>query len=215
MPEVVTQLVQSIGGFIPGLIGAVLLLIVAWIVGSILRFVVIRLARVARLDQRVNSPGLTANLGDIAYWLAFLFFLPGILGSLGLVSILVPVQTLLVQFLGFLPNVFAAIVILVIGLFVARLVRQIVTNLLAAIGVDRLSERVGLASTLGDQRLSGLLGMVLYVLILIPVLTAALDALHLSSLTTPISDMLNKILASIPNIFAAALVLILSFVIGR
>ena len=39
--------------------------------------------------------------------------------------------------LGFLPNLFAAGLILVIGWFVARIVQRIVSNLLAAVGVDR------------------------------------------------------------------------------
>jgi hypothetical protein len=52
-----------------------------------------------------------------------------------------------------------------------------VTNLLATIGADRLSERMGLASALGEQRLSGLVGLVVYTLILIPLLIAALSAL--------------------------------------
>ena len=63
------------------------------------------------------------------------------------------------------------------------ILRQILTNLLAAIGADRLSERMGLAPALGEQRLSGLLGLVVYALILIPVLIAALNALALEAIT--------------------------------
>jgi hypothetical protein len=49
-------------------------------------------------------------------------------------------------------------------------VQRIVANLLVAVGADRLSEQVGLAPALGQQRLSSLLGLAVYVLILIPVL---------------------------------------------
>jgi hypothetical protein len=71
----------------------------------------------------------------------------------------------------------AAGLILLVGWFVARIVQRIVTNLLAAVGVDRLSEQVGVAKALGKQKLSGVIGLLLYILILIPVLIAALDAL--------------------------------------
>jgi hypothetical protein len=57
------------------------------------------------------------------------------------------------------------------------ILQQILINLLATIGADRLSERMGLAAALGKQRLSGLVGLVVYALILIPVLIAALKAL--------------------------------------
>ncbi len=59
------------------------------------------------------------------------------------------------QILRFLPNLFAAGLILGVGWFLARIVQRIVTNLLVAIRADRLSDRVGLAPVLGTQRLSG------------------------------------------------------------
>jgi hypothetical protein len=53
------------------------------------------------------------------------------------------------------------------------------------------------------------------VLILIPVLIAALNALALEAITRPAADMLGAILAALPSIFAAALVLVVSYVVGR
>jgi hypothetical protein len=99
--------------------------------------------------------------------------------------------------------------IVAVGWFVARIVQRIVGNLLAAVGVDRLSERVGLRSVLGKQTLSGLLGLIVYVLI------AALNALALEAVTQPASNMLNAILGAFPDIFAAALVLIIAYIVGR
>ena len=58
------------------------------------------------------------------------------------------------------------------------------------------------------QRPSGLVGPGVYVLILLPVLTAALNALGLGAVTQPVSDVMNSLLAAIPRIFAAALVLL-------
>jgi len=46
------------------------------------------------------------------------------------------------------------------------------------VGTERLSEKVGLAKVLGKRGLSGLIGLVVYILILIPVLIAALQAGH-------------------------------------
>jgi hypothetical protein len=81
--------------------------------------------------------------------------------------------------------------------------------------VDRLSEQVGVAAALGEQKLSGLIGLLLYILILIPVLIAALDALQLEAITQPASDMLNTILGAFPAIFGAFLVLAIAYVVGR
>ena len=54
-----------------------------------------------------------------------------------------------------------------------------------------------------------------YILIFIPVLVAALNALEIDAVTQPVSAMLDRVLAALPNIFAAALVLIIAFVVGR
>ena len=54
-----------------------------------------------------------------------------------------------------------------------------------------------------------------YVLILLPVLVSALNALELHAITQPASDMLQTILGTLPDIFAAALILIIAYIVAR
>jgi hypothetical protein len=212
-------LVGGILGFVPKLLGAAILFVLALVLATILRTIVVQALRALRVDERVGQPeggaSLARTLGEVVYYLVFLFFLPAILGALGLNGLLDPVQNLLNVILGFLPHLVSAALILVVGVFVARLVRTIVANLLAAAGADRLGERLGLAGVLGGLRLSGTVGLLVYLLILLPVITAALDALQLAALTAPVSGMLNTILAAIPNIVAAALTVLIAYVVGR
>jgi hypothetical protein len=116
--------------------------------------------------------------------------------------------------LDFLPNIFTAGLILVVGWLVARIVQRVVSNLLAAIGADRFSDRVGLAPALGAQRLSGVTGLVVYVLILIPVLISTLQALALEAITRPASNMLNSILSALPAILGALLIVGVAYAVG-
>jgi hypothetical protein len=222
--EPLNRLLTVVLEFIPRLIGAGLLLLVAWIIASILRLVILRVLSATGLDKRFSSQAgieegrsvpLSKTLADIAYWLVFLLFLPAILNALALQGLLEPVNGMVSKILAFLPNILTAALILVIGWFLARIVQRIVTNLLAAIGTDRLSERVGLNRVLGTQQLSGVLGLIVYVLILIPVLIAALNALKLEAITQPASNMLNTILDKLPDIFAAILILTIAYVVGR
>jgi len=111
--------------------------------------------------------------------------------------------------------VLAAALVLTIGWFIAYLIRRIVTNLLMAAGVDRLGERTGVARALGQTSVSSAIGTVVCVLVLIPVVIAALNALQIDAVTAPASNMLNSLLAAVPAIFAASLLLVLSYVIGR
>jgi hypothetical protein len=103
----------------------------------------------------------------------------------------------------------------VIGWIVARIVQRIVTSLLEAIGTDSLSEKAGLTTLLGKQRLSGFLGLIVFILILVPVLVASLNALKLEAIIQPASKMLEMVMTAIPNIFVASIIILVSYAIGR
>jgi len=222
--EPLNQILNELLGYAPSLLGAGLLLLAAWIVASVLRLLVTRVLSAARVDERLGDQAglkeekrlsLAQALGETVYWLVFLLFLPAVLGALGLEGLLDPFQGLVAEILSFLPDLLAAGAILVVGWFAARIVQRIVASLLAAVGVDRLSERVGVDKALGKQRLSGLIGLLVYVLILIPVMIAALDALNMGAITQPASDVLGTILGAFPVIFGAVLVLAVAYIVGR
>ncbi|UCF68658.1 MAG: mechanosensitive ion channel [Acidobacteriota bacterium] len=214
-------LLNQIFAFAPKVFGALLLILLAWVLASVLRAVLMRVLSAARLDERIGGEddaaktSVTRSFAEAVYWLVFLLFLPAILGALQLEGILRPVQEMLDRLLGFLPNVFAAALILLVGWFVARIVRRVITNLLSAAGADKLGERIGLTSVAGEQGISGLLGLIAYALILVPVLIAALNALALDAITRPASEMLATLLDAIPAVLGAAVVLVLAYAVGR
>ena len=222
--EPLNRLLNQIFEFAPQLLGAGLLLFVAWVIASVLRVVVSRVLGSAKVDQRLareagleeeKSASLTKTLADTVYWLILLFFLPAVLNALSLQGLLAPVQGMINKVLDFLPNVFTAGLILAIGWLVARVVQRVVSNLLAAMGADQFSERVGLSRVFGQQRLSAVIGLILYVLILIPVLISALQSLALEAITRPASNMLNSILSAVPAIFAAILIIGVAYAVAR
>ncbi len=222
--EPLNQFLIQVFEYAPRLAGAGALLLVAWIVARVLRFIVRQVLHTTRIDERLSqqagvedskSMPLAKTAGEAVYWLVFLLFLPMILDALAVPGLLMPVQEMLTAILGYLPNVFAAVVIFAIGWFVARIVQRIVSNLLAAVGTDRLSEKVGVSSMLGKNNLSSLIGLITYILILIPVLVAALNALAIEAVTRPASEMLNTILGALPGIFAAFLIIAIAYVVGR
>ena len=220
--EPLNNLLNQVFAFLPQILSAAILLLIAWVLANIVRALVRHLLSTTRFEERLGPlegeekrTPLAQTIGDVAYWLVFLFFLPAVVGALALEGLLGPVQGMLNNVLTFLPNILAAALILMSGWFLARILRRVVTNLLASAGADGLSERVGLVAGLGEQRLSSLIGLILYVLVLIPVLIASLNALQLEAITEPTSNMLDSILQAIPNIFAAALVIAIAFVVGR
>jgi hypothetical protein len=212
--------------FLPRLGGAIALTVLAWLIATVSKLLLTRGLARFNLDDRLAAQTGTApnqapfllneTLANALYWFIFLFFLPFILDTLGLQAALAPVQNLLNQILSALPKIFVALIIGAVGWLIARVVRGIVTNLLASVGTDQLGVKVGLTRTTGGGlSLSSILGTLVYVLVLIPTTIAALNALEIRAISEPAIAMLEQILEAIPRIFTAGLVLVLFYVIGR
>ncbi len=212
---------NEVFAYLPRLLSAGVLLFIAWLVATGLRFAISRGLGATRLDEKLGGEMAegarkpSAALGETAYWLTFLVLLPAVLGALQLQGLLDPVNRMMGKLLAFLPNLFAAAVLLGIGMLVARVIQRIVTSALSAAGADALGDRVGLDRVFGDGRISTLLGFVVYVLIFIPMVIASLDALGLDALTAPASGMLDQLMSAIPQIFGAAIILAVAFLIAR
>ncbi|MER3472643.1 MAG: hypothetical protein C4335_01120 [Armatimonadota bacterium] len=219
--EPLNRFLTNIFAYVPRLIGAFALLVLAIVVARIARALVRRAEVVARLDERVKDEMPSAqqpvsrSAGDLMYWGVLVLFMPAILSALGLTGILEPVQGMLDKALNALPNLLMATLILVVGLVASRISRRIVTNFAASLGLDAWSERLGIASLLGSYRLSAVLGAVTYALVLLVVITATLQALAFEALTRPVSHMIDRVLAGLPLFFGAALVLVVANVIAQ
>ena len=213
-------------GFLPKLVGAGILLVTAWFLATIVKIITVRSLQAFNLDERLNPESadraprlnqlsLSETIGNALYWFIFLLFLAPVLDALELRQALQPVQALITEVLLILPKILAAILISVVGWFIANVVRRIVTNLLVATGIDRLGSRLGLSSAAGVQPLSSIIGTIVYVLILIPVAIAALNALRIDAISIPAIAMLQQVLNALPAIFTAVAIWIVAYFVGR
>ena len=215
------NVLNQILAFVPKLASAAALAAVAWLVATVVKAIVVRTAgtivpamsRTMAVGENQVLPSET--LGNALYWFVFLFFLPLILDVLDLRGPLAPVQNLLNDILSALPNIFKAGLIALVGWFVARIVRELVTNLLAAAGTERLASKIGLNRAAPGQSLSGLLGTVVYLMVLIPTAVAALDALQIPAISGPATSMLQRVLDIIPQILTAAAILAVAYVVSQ
>lgn len=202
------SLVDQVFAYLPKLVAGGILLLVAWVLATILSSLATRALGATHLDERLSAQAgmspMSESLGRVLYWLVILLFLPGVLGALEVRGLLDPVQGMIDQGLAMLPNIVAAAVIGVIGWFVARVLRDLVSNLLAAAGADALGERAGLS---GTMTLSGLVGLIVYIFVFVPALIAALNALKVEAISGPATEMLGTFMAALPNVFAAVVIL--------
>ncbi len=216
---------DQIAGSLPKLAKALIFLGIAWVLATVAKLALSRAMRTFKIDERLNqqvgsapseNPLLLSNtLANALYWFIFLLFLPLILESLELQQALLPVNNLLNQILGAIPKILEAVLIGFVGWLLAQVVRQIVTNLLAAAGADSVGARFGISRTNGGQSLSWIVGTIVYVLILIPTAIASLNALGIEAISQPAIAMLNTISLAIPNIFTAGIILTIAYFLGR
>ena len=142
--SMVTNTATGVVEFLPKLIGALLVLLVGWLIARLLRTVLERSIRAgldALLDrtgvsQALERTNLTATpseiLGGVLYWLLMIMVFMAASQILGLDA----VSTAIARILGYIPSVISAALVLAAGVFLARFVGNVVTSGAAAANVS-------------------------------------------------------------------------------
>jgi len=209
-------LVKQIAAYLPRLVAGVLLMLVAWFVAVALRAVVNRVLDASGWDEKLSASAgmqpMRKSVGNMLFWLVILLFVPAILNVLDLDGLLDPVKVMVTKFLAIVPNMAAAFLIGFAGWLLGKVLAGLVTNILASAGADQGAHRLGLDPTL---RISRIVGTIVLIFVFVPALIAALDALKIEAISRPAIDMLGKLLAAVPNIVAAALILVVTYYVAR
>ena len=118
-----------------------------------------------------------------------------------------PVRAILLQIGAFLPRLLIAVVVVIAGWLIAKVVRIAVTKALRAINFNVLTERSGLDGFLRQGGMLGdtttLFGVLVYWLVILAALLIAFNGLGL----TYITELLSRVVWFVPNVFVALLVL--------
>ncbi|RED15028.1 mechanosensitive ion channel [Parasphingopyxis lamellibrachiae] len=208
---------------------ALLILLITHFIAKAVKWAIARMVdKIPALQKHSSAePGETvgSQIGSLAYWIVWLVGLVVALQPLELSGVLDPVRELTTDIFGFLPNLIGAGLIMFGGVIVATIVRRIVETSLKAINADAWFARAGAGEITGGDdvaagsgtstSLSGAIGVIVFVLIIIPIATGALQTLQLTSISEPLVAILNDVAFFIPRMIAAALILGTAYFIGR
>jgi small-conductance mechanosensitive channel len=126
-----------------------------------------------------------------------------------------PLQDALSLFLSYIPQLIGALIILIIGYIIAKVLQAVVGRVLEAIGFDRWMERGGIKQFFDraetNQTPHSILGQLVFWFVFIIAITMAADALGIPQ----VSAVLAQLIAYIPNIIAAILILILAALLAN
>lgn len=212
--------VSFFGAGVWAVIRAALILVLAFIAAAIVKSLVVKLFTKTKLASMAGKPDADDRkksiefIGKLAHLLVFLLFVPGIFESLGMNEISMPILNLLDTMWGYLPNILAAVIVLWVGIFIAKLVRELLMPVFSKIKVDRLQEMAGIEAA-DSAKLSSTLAYIVYVLILIPVIITALQALDISAVSEPAVRMLDIIFGFIPNILVALIIIVVGSMLAK
>ena len=130
-------------------------------------------------------------------------------------AVIQSLQQGLSAFFSYIPQLIGAIIILIVGYVVAKLLQAVVNRLLGAIGFEHWMERGGIRQFFERaetrQTPTSILGTLVFWLVFIIAIVMATDALGIRQ----VSVVLSQLIAYIPSVIAAVLILILAALLAN
>jgi len=119
-----------------------------------------------------------------------------------------PFKAMLMKIWSYIPAIAGAIVILIVGWLIAKLVEAIIVRVLKSVRLDMASDKAGLTNVLAQGEIhmsvSELIGAVIYWIIILVVIATALGTLNL----TVAAELISRLIEYIPNILGAIFIVI-------
>jgi hypothetical protein len=144
--EPARMVLSQISGFVVNALLVILILIIGWLLSKAIKTIITRTLKAIKinelssrieLDKLLGKGGITYPLSDliglICYWLGLLLTFMVALNSIGLTI----AADLLNQVVLYIPNVVAALFILILGMFVATLMKNIVQTAAGNAGISQ------------------------------------------------------------------------------
>lgn len=199
------SLMAQITEFGPKLIFAAIILVVAFIIAKLVSWALTNGINKLGLEKTEDGakPQLGKSVGMAGFWVIILFGLVAALNRLGMDQVTAPLRRLLDQIMAYLPQVVGAALIMAVFVVVAMVVRKASSAVLKF--ADGMPEKVGMAS--GPVNISGIASTVLFAILILFGLAAALAELGIEAISKPVGGLVDSILGAIPNIIVALIVL--------
>ncbi|MGH8000128.1 MAG: mechanosensitive ion channel [Brasilonema sp.] len=206
---------QQMLNFLPQLLGAVLILLIGWLIAAVVSAVVRSLLKRTNIDNRIASgvtggrdvPQVESIISGIVFWGILLLTIVAVLDTLQLRVASQPLNSFLNQIGDFLPRLAVAAVLLGVAWLVASLVKLITVRGLQALRVDeRLNPPRDDAPSLNQLSLSETIGNALYWFVFLVFLVPLLESLGLTQALEPVKLLVTQITSILPNILGATLI---------
>lgn len=218
MNEYINNLTEMLGPVASGKLAhaiiGLLILVVGLFVVKILAGIFSRMLKKVNWLYRTNTDGsitdLASPIATLIKAVLTIFILMAVLQHFGLTDVLAPLKDMVTEITSALPNIIGAGIIMYAGWIIAKVVSQIVAMALGKFD-EKLAEKTGN----DDIKVSAFGSALVLFAILLPIVVSALGVLNIPAISVPASAMIEKLMAAVPNIIGAGIILLVAYLVTK
>jgi len=213
--EQITNMLGPLGSSALGhaLIGLAILIVGLFVVKIFVRIFSKVLGKVSML-QREGDDGSIVDMKppilSLVKAVLTIFVLMAVLQHFGLTDVLAPLQAMVQEFTSAVPNIIGAGVIGYAGWVIAKMLASVV-----GIALSKLDSQIEQRTGNADIRVSKFGSAFVFAAILLPISVSALGVLNIPAISNPASAMIEKLMAAVPSIIGAAIILLVAYFVAK
>ena len=202
-------LIWNLQDFVNKWLWAIIIAFVAWFLASLAKVTIIKWLKSSDFEKKVSENiktnwSLAENIWNISYWVIILFFLPKILNNFEQTrEIWNQIDVIFKSFMNYLPDLFAASLIVVIFFFVWKILSKIISDSLSWLGFDKVLDMIGIKNINSTTKPSSVVWNIAFAYIILFALIEASKRLGFDK----ISNIVNQIIVFVTNILIWVIVL--------
>jgi len=211
MNSFIETITNALGPAVASTLGHALIGLVILIVGLIIaNFIAGILKRILDKVDFLQRAKLVQPIGSLIKAVLTIFVLVAVLQHFRLTDVLAPLRNMVDQFLAAVPRIIGAGIVGYAGWVIAKIVAELVGVALQKVD-KQLAEKTGNE----EIKVSKFGSAFIFGGIFLPVVVAALGVLDIAAISVPASDMINKLLAAVPNIIGAGIILLVTYLVAK
>lgn len=207
---------------LPNLLFALLVLLVGWLIAKSIGKSVEALLRKTKFDDKLFANVGTKKysseiiIGKIVYYILLVVVWIIFFNMLNLSLIATPLVQMLTMITAAIPNLLKAALILLFAWGVASLLRILFKKAAAMFHLERrfVQWKIAISQSEAVNKVNGIAKAIFYFVLLL-FLPGVLGALQIEGVSEPFADTLSTLLAFIPKLFAAALIVFVGWLIAK
>lgn len=221
--EPFSNALSSIVAIVPKLFAAALIVLIGWLVAKLVRDILTNFLKgigADRIGERFGlvktpeGPNFSTIIGNIVFILILIPTIITALERLNLKGISEPAIAMLQNILTLIPNIIAAIILILVGIALGKWVEKVVTQLLWRLRFDTVFHHMGIGSLTPEKSkytLSQIVGMIVKIVIVLLFTAEALQIVYLDFLVT----LAAGVIGYLPRLLAALLILGIGLYLGH